>query len=73
MLQVGSYIVHYHDIIYMMYCTGFTTDGEWNSLHTRGNTRPLSFKKNRANAKAKFAHTGITIIIDMIITLKGVY
>ena len=24
------------------YATGFTTDGEWNSLRNMGNTRPLS-------------------------------
>jgi len=55
-----------------MCCTGFTTDGEWNSLRTKGNTRPLSIFQIRADARAKFARTGITKMINMI-TLKGMH
>ena len=56
----------------MMCCTGFTTDGEWNSLRTKGNTRPLSIFLIRADARTKFARTGITKMINMI-TLKGMH
>jgi len=55
-----------------MCSTGFTTDGEWNSLRTKGNTRPLSIFQIRADARAKFARTGFTKMNNMI-TLKGIY
>ncbi|XP_065917202.1 uncharacterized protein [Dysidea avara] len=53
-----------------MNVAGFTTDGEWNSLQTKGNTRPISIFQIRADARAKFARTGITKMINMI-TIKG--
>ncbi|XP_065899778.1 uncharacterized protein [Dysidea avara] len=52
-----------------MHVAGFTTDGEWNSLHTKGNTRPLSIFQIRADARSKFACTDITKMTNMV-TLK---
>lgn len=43
---------------------GFVTNGEWNSLRTRGNTRPLSVFQIRS--EAKYSHTGLKQIIGMI-------
>ena len=45
---------------------GFVTNGEWNSLRTRGNTRPLSVFQIRSEAKAKYSHTGLKQMIGMI-------
>ena len=67
----GGYVVHY-GVIYLMSCAGFTTDGEWNSLHTKGNTRPLSIFQIRADARSKFACTDITKMTNMV-TLKGMH
>lgn len=48
------------------YATGFTTDGEWNSLRSMGNTRPLSVFQIRSNARAKYAHMKLQKLIGML-------
>ena len=34
--------------------SGFTTDGEWNTLRSKGRTRPLSILQIRSDAWAKY-------------------
>ena len=36
---------------------GFTTNGEWYSLRSKGNTRPLSVLQIRSDVCAKYAHS----------------
>ena len=43
----------------MFFFSGFTTDGEWNSLRSKGNTGPTPVFQIHANARAKFARVGI--------------
>ena len=45
---------------------GFTTDGEWNSLHAKGYTRPLSVFQIRSDARRKYAHMSLQKMIAMI-------
>ena len=35
---------------------GFTTDGDWNSLHIKGYSRPLSIFQICADVRYKFSH-----------------
>lgn len=52
------------------FCLGFTTDGEFNSLRTVGNERPISvielIKKSRHEVRSKSANT-----IASYLTLGG--
>lgn len=45
--------------------TGFTTDGEWNTLRSKGNSQPLSILQIRSDANAKYAHMKQTKLIGM--------
>ena len=61
----------FHDIFpCMWFCLsqliGFTTDGEWNLLRTKGNMRPISIFQIRADARAKYSRIGINKMIKMI-------
>ena len=38
-----------------MTLSGFTSDGEWNTLRSKGRTRPLSILQVRSDARAKYA------------------
>jgi len=58
-----------YTIVIIICLTGFITDGEWNSLRTKGNLGPLSIFQVRADARAKFGITKTTITI----TLKGMH
>ena len=45
---------------------GFTTDGEWNSLRSKGNTRPLSVFQVLSDARRKYSRTGLQTMIGML-------
>ena len=45
---------------------GFTTDGEWNSLRTKGYSRPLSVFQIRSDARSKFSRMSLKRMIAMI-------
>ena len=49
---------------------GFTTDGEWNSLRTKGNTRPLSVFQILSNARRKYAQKKQQTMIEMLSPLR---
>ncbi|XP_065892094.1 uncharacterized protein [Dysidea avara] len=49
-----------------MNVAGFTTDGEWNSLRTKGNSRPLSVFQIRADARSKYSHMSVKRMVEMI-------
>ena len=62
--QIGCLLfIDYTCIIILL---GFTTDGEWNSLRTKGNTRPLSVFQIRANVRAKYSHISLKKLLRMI-------
>ena len=48
---------------------GFVTDGEWNSLCTKGNTRPLSVLQIRADVRTKYSHMRLKKITGMLTPL----
>ncbi|XP_065887166.1 uncharacterized protein [Dysidea avara] len=49
-----------------MKVAGFTTDGEWNSLRSKGNTRPLSVFQVLSDARRKYSRTGLQTMIGML-------
>ncbi|XP_065889311.1 uncharacterized protein [Dysidea avara] len=49
-----------------MNVAGFTSDGEWNSLRTKGNSRPLSVFQIRADVRSKYTHMSMKRMIEMI-------
>ena len=69
MKVAGEKILMHRDHI-MILCVGFTTDGEWNSLRTMGNTRPLSIFQIRSNAQAKYAHMKLQKLAGMITPIR---
>ena len=48
---------------------GFVTDGEWNSLRTKGNTRPLSVLQIRADVRTKYSHMSLKKMTGMLTPL----
>lgn len=44
--------------LYFVLHIGLVTNGEWNSLRTKGNTRPLSVLEIRSNVRSKYGRTG---------------
>lgn len=57
---------------------GFTTDGEWNSLRSKGYTRPLSIFEVRSSARNKCSHFSMKTMTGMltpksIVQLHGGY
>ena len=45
---------------------GFTTNGEWNSLRSKGNSRPLSIFEVRSLARQKYSHLSAKRMIGML-------
>ena len=45
---------------------GATTNGEWNTLRSKGRTRPLSVLQIRANVRAKFSRMGVRKMQGML-------
>lgn len=54
-----------------IYFPGFTTDGEFNSLRTKGNTRPLSVFQICGDARAKCSRMSLNKMIKMITPVLG--
>lgn len=58
----------------MIYCLvnfkGFTTDGEWSTLRTKGNHQPLSIFQIRSDARAKYARMKLQKMTKMITPLR---
>ena len=50
-------------------CTslGFATDGEFNSLRWKGNTRPLSILQIRSQSRAKYVNRGKNVMTEMLL------
>ena len=46
--------------------TGFTSNGEWNSLRSKGNSRPLSIFEVRSLARRKYSHLSAKRMIGML-------
>ena len=46
------------------------TNGEWNTLRSKGNTRPLSIFELRSNARNKYNRKSIKVMLGML-TPKG--
>ena len=60
-----------HSILCYILCCyllnlGFVTDGEWNSLRTKGNTRPLSILQIRADVRTKYSQMKAETLISML-------
>lgn len=53
--------------------TGFTTDGEFNSLRWRGNDRPLTVLQVRSNVLAKYQRKGLKAMLEMITPIGMLY
>lgn len=48
---------------------GFVTDGKWNSLRTKGNSRPLSVLQIRADVRMKYSHMNLKKMAGMLTPL----
>ena len=51
-------------------CIGFSTDGEWNSLRMKGNTRPLSVLEVRTRARNSCSRLSHKKMIGMLTPLS---
>ena len=45
---------------------GFTSNGEWNSLRSKGNSRPLSTFEVRSLVRRKYSHLSAKRMIGML-------
>ena len=52
---------------------GFVTDGEWNSLRTKGNTKPLSVLQICADVRTKYSHMSLKKMTGMAYTTVYVH
>lgn len=63
------YIASMYALTYVIYITisltGFTTNGEFNSLRWKGSTHPLTILQLRSEARKKFANRGLRPMLDM--------
>ena len=55
-----------------VFTTGFTSNGEFNSLRSRGYTRPLSMLQIRSDVRRKYARLGKKKMFDML-TPRGIH
>ena len=46
--------------------TGFSSNGEWNSLCSKGNTRPLTIFEVRSRARSVFSHCSVKMMVGML-------
>lgn len=51
-------------IIFIM--PGFSTNGEWNSLRSKGKTRPISVFEIRSQVRRKYQRLGFKALVGMI-------
>ena len=52
--------------LYIYMYVGITTNGEFNSLRWKGNTRPLTVLQLKREARAKYQNKGLKSLLDMI-------
>ncbi len=57
-------IIHYNH-------AGVVTDGDWNTLRSKGCTRPLSIFEIRSDMRNKYSRTSIGTLTNML-TPKGI-
>ena len=55
--------------INVLFCIGFTTDGEWNSLRTKEYSSPLPVFQICADARSKFSCKCLKSMLAMITTV----
>ena len=67
----GNSIVQWY--IPFMDFVGFTTDGEWNTLRTKGNSRPLSVFQIRADVRSKYNCASMKKMVEMITPIIGMW
>ena len=66
MKVAGVYTVTYCIFIMCHYFSGFTSNGEFNSLRCTGNTRPLTVLQLKANCRSKYAALGKKALVAML-------
>ena len=61
-----------HPDLIIIFClaSGLVTNGEFNSMRMKGNTRPLSVFQIRAQARAKYAQMGQRKMMNMLTPLR---
>lgn len=59
-----------HAMQFVHVIIGFTTNGEWNSLRSKGNTRPLSVFEVRSCARKKYSHASIKNMLGMLTPIR---
>ena len=59
-------IRHYMYVLKLYYIIGFTTNGEWNSLRSKGNNRPLSIFEVRSKARKRYAKLSEKTMVAML-------
>jgi len=67
-VSLGKFMCHVHNSLII----GLVTDGEFNSLRSRGATRPLSVLQIRSDSRNKFAKLSMTTMQGMI-TITGLW
>ena len=59
-------ISNIHVNIFIIIIIGFTSNGEFNSLRWKGNTRPLTVLQVRSEARSKYQNKGVRTLLDML-------
>ena len=54
----------------LLYNAGFVTDGEWNSLRSKGRERPLSIFEIRAQVRRKYTRLSVKTIYDRYVNAQ---
>ena len=54
-------------------CTGTVTDGEFSSLRTQGETRPLHIWQLVHDARQSVSRMSKDTMLDMLIALEGIH
>ena len=62
LVYIYSRAVHQMIILIIL---GFTTNGEWNSLHSKGNTRPLSIFEIQSSVRQKYSQLKVNRLKGM--------
>ncbi len=72
MVSKGMKVAGQNNYAELSHChvSGFTTNGEWNSLRSKGNIRPLPVFEVRSKARKKYSHTSVNAMIDMLTPVR---
>ena len=62
----GTCMINILLLIHYTIQAGFTSNGEWNSLRSKGNSRPLSIFEVRSLARRKYSHLSTKRMIGML-------